>query len=172
MKGVPAKLRLRLLDHVAKDAPVPPPPPAPGGEELHVQVHDPVLDPQFEFKPRANAPYRLIIDAVSFEGTTDAQGILERAIAPNAREGTLIVDPGTPRQLLIQLRLGQLGPLTEISGVKQRLANLGFDCGDDSPQAHDAFAAAVAAFQESAGLPISGELDDSTRSAIQDAHGA
>jgi N-acetylmuramoyl-L-alanine amidase len=172
LKGVPAKLRLKVVEEVPKHSSPPPPAADPSSDTLHVTAEDPVVETQFETKPRANAQYQLIVGAATFTGSTDGDGILEHDIPPNAREGKLIIEAGTPQQMVVPLNLGQLGPLGEISGIKQRLANLGFDCGDTSPQVDDTFAAALAAYQETAGLDVNGKLDDATRSAIESSHGA
>jgi N-acetylmuramoyl-L-alanine amidase len=69
------------------------------------------------------------------------------------------------------LNLGYIDPITEPSGVQQRLVNLGYECdiGDDltSPKMQNV----LQAFQADRKLPVTGELDDATRMQIQQAHG-
>jgi N-acetylmuramoyl-L-alanine amidase len=86
-------------------------------------------------------------------------------------EGELIVEPGEAKELRVPLALGGLDPVTTVSGVKQRLYNLGWDCGDTSQEVHENFAAMLSAFQEAQGLEVTGEVDDATRDRLKKVHG-
>ncbi|MEW6365754.1 MAG: peptidoglycan-binding domain-containing protein [Acidobacteriota bacterium] len=120
--------------------------------------------------PRANAPYTLEIDGDLTSGNLDDEGVVECSIRPSARAGRLVVDGGTPNELVYEFRIGHLNPITETSGVKQRLANLGFGCGDLTEEPTPGFAAALRAFQEKNGLTVTGEADEATRSRLRDLH--
>lgn len=74
-----------------------------------------------ENKPRANVAYRLEIDDSSTEGKTDANGVLEMHIPPNTRTGKLIIDETFEEY---ELSFGELSPISEEIGVRQRLKNL------------------------------------------------
>jgi hypothetical protein len=169
--GTPAKLRICIMED-------PEPPqeqdgPAPIYEGRDVATEDPASTPASTAnRPRANAPYVLTIDGRSVTGNTDANGYLEVCISPAAREGRLVIDPGTLQEREYTLRLGHLDPLTEIAGVKQRLANLSFECGDRSDEATEGFRAALMAFQEASGLPATGELTSEVRDKIRELHGS
>jgi hypothetical protein len=144
----------------------PPYPPLKDGvEQLPQNQAGPIQD-----EPRANVPCVVEIDGRSIDGTTDADGKIEISIPPGARSGRLVVEPGTPRETAIPLRLGHLNPISAVSGVKQRLSNLGFDCGDDSEEESEAFAAAVRAFQAKHGMDETGRMNDQTRQRLQDVH--
>jgi N-acetylmuramoyl-L-alanine amidase len=65
-----------------------------------------------------------------------------------------------------------LDPIDVISGVKQRLRNLCFDCGDHSDEETPDLQAALSAFQAKHALSVTGTIDDATRAAILEAHGS
>jgi hypothetical protein len=121
-------------------------------------------------EPRANAAYTLTVGDDEIEGTTDGDGVLEEPVPATATEAEIVFDEGTETEISFKVALGHLDPSDSITGVQQRLNNLGFDCGPVNglvmPQMHDA----VAAFQASAGLEATGEIDDDTRAALEDAH--
>jgi hypothetical protein len=147
-----------------------PPPPQ---DTLNSVTEDPVTDltPQ-DAKPRANLPYSLQIGDTVINGTTDSDGLIKCSIPPNARSGQLTLEPGTDNELTMTLRLGRLDPLTEVCGVKERLAHLGYDCGDLTDDLTDGFAMALSAFQEEHGLPTTGEVDDAVRDKLKELHGS
>jgi hypothetical protein len=172
LKGVPAKLRLRLLMEPETEQtrgqrqPTRYPPPRDlTGEDP--QVQEQVRDDE----PRADVPYVVVIDGHITEGRTDSDGKLEISIPPGATSGRLIVEPGTPQETDIPIRLGHLDPMGTVSGIKQRLANLTFDCGDTSDDETEAYADAIRAFQRKYGLDCTGEMNEQTRRRLQEVHG-
>ena len=121
--------------------------------------------------------YEVIIDGVSTSGKTDGASPIERDIDPHAQGGDLYLWPDTEgnderRDGLqhIPLRFGHLDPVEEASGVQGVLANLGFYFGPIDGQLSDATRAAVWAFQKSAGLTPSGDIDDALRDKLRAAH--
>jgi hypothetical protein len=120
-------------------------------------------------KPRAGVPYVLEVEGQSFSGQTDAQGVLRQRIPPDARTGRLIV--GRDRREIYPLQLGQLDPVSEISGVQARLANLGFYAGAVDGQMNPATAQALKAFQAKHNLPVNGQLNEATGQQLKQAHG-
>jgi hypothetical protein len=174
LKGTPAKLRLRILEEPVPEPPSPPPV-APTGpvDTRHVATEDPPYEPRaLKDRPRANIPFILDIDGKITNGKTDGDGRIECSIPPNARRGTLILEPGTPKETIIPLQLGHLDPVTEIRGVKNRLINLGFDCGDCTDDVTPQFTLAVSAFQEKHRLRVTGQVDQRTRDKLREAHGS
>lgn len=183
-KGEPVPLRLRLLEEPERDLPEeeeatgtgappeaagqaqggqPPPPqasqPSPSqGSQDEEEQSKPVED-----VPRANVPYVLDVEGTIFDGTTDADGQIEVLISPAAKEGTLTLYPGTDQEEVISVMLGHMAPITEISGVKDRLLNLGFSPGSDDEDEDEKLAEALRAFQAKAGLDETGEPDQPTR---------
>jgi hypothetical protein len=173
-KGVPAKLRLRLMEERPPedqgDA-------AQSGAEVSetgdadVSIEYPARQVvQRQDEPLANVPYRLLIDGRQTEGQTDGEGRIEASIPPNAREGTLTLRPGTEQQRVIPLQLGHLDPLDTVPGIKERLGNLGFECGDREEEETPEYSAALSAFQEKHGLQVTGILDAATRDALRSTH--
>ncbi|MGH9902357.1 MAG: peptidoglycan-binding protein, partial [Pyrinomonadaceae bacterium] len=119
-------------------------------------------------EPRANQKYELLIDGKKrINGITDAKGILEANIPPDAKEAKLTVGPDRAE---FALKFGHLNPIDEISGVKARLNNLGFDCGSDEGEIDEQTVEALKAFQTRFGLEATGELDDKTRAQLRDIH--
>ncbi len=129
-------------------------------------IHFSVVD-----EPRANEAYVLEIDGrrVGDGGSkTDGDGKVEAWIPPDAEKGK-ITFPATGDEY--ELRLGHLDPITEVSGVQGRLKDLGFYDGPLDGQASPALRAAVGAFQRSAQLVETGELDEETREKVRTAFG-
>jgi N-acetylmuramoyl-L-alanine amidase len=71
----------------------------------------------------------------------------------------------------LELGLGEIDPVEDISGVQARLNNLGFHCGEEDGE-HDALLEqAIADFQARHDLEPTGELDDATRATLLEEHG-
>ena len=118
-------------------------------------------------EPRANEPYRFVVDGAIREGQTDGDGVLEEAVPPDARKAELYVgEDETP----YEIEFGALHPPTEISGVQMRLANLGFYFGETSGDLDDATQAALRQFQTRFDLDVTGEPDDATIDKIVEVH--
>ena len=118
-------------------------------------------------QPRKNLKYELRIGERSFTGTTDGNGMVEQEIPADASQAILVTAEDA-----FSFDLGHLDPVDEDSGVKQRLANLGFLFEADAAAPEDALSAAVQEFQQQSGLPLSGELDKATRQKLLQAHGS
>lgn len=129
-KGVPAKIKIRLLD---------------------------------DGEPRDAVSYRLVIDGRIIEGQTDSDGFLEAAIAPDARDGELILDRDDGGRDHFRFALGTLAPIGSDVGHQRRLQNLGFNV--DEPEK------AVTEFQHKNGLDESGAVNDETQNKIKEASG-
>lgn len=178
LKGTPVKLHLRLLEEVPPEDNDAPPPQASDRETdsdaLHAVTSDAERNaPPMERRdrPRANVPYLLIVDEKVIEGKSDSDGYIKHFIAPNARSARLLIEPGTPREREMPIRLGYLNPLSEISGIKHRLSNLGFPCGETDEQVTPELQSALRAFQKKYELPVTGEADRVTRDKLRELHG-
>jgi hypothetical protein len=173
VRSNPTKLLLRIMES-KPDAPPPSPgagPSLPSAPSKHVQTEDPEHQPvRMQSTPRANLPYTLVVDGTAISGTTDGDGKIEQIIRPDARNATLILEPDTPNERTIEVQLGHLDPLETVAGAKQRLANLGYECGDRTEEATADWTRALKAFQEHNGLAASGELDDATRAKVRERH--
>ncbi|MFO0586477.1 MAG: peptidoglycan-binding domain-containing protein [Polyangiaceae bacterium] len=117
-------------------------------------------------KPRPNLDYKITIDGkIEIEGTTDGEGTLDIPIPPDARRGVLLLKEDGARY---NLRFGGLSPMMADSGVRERLASLGYLRSLDAPE--EDMPAAIAMFQRKNGLTATGVLDDATSEKIQNAH--
>jgi hypothetical protein len=166
-KGVPAKLRMKIfreqpLDEQTQSTQQPDP------DQEDTDFEEPEEVTGFEQEPWADCPFRLIIDGKTIEGNTDGDGFVDVPIPPNAQQGKLIMNPGEPDEKTIPLQLGTLGAAGEIAGLKRRLSNLGYNCGDQSNEITDDFREVLKMFQEAYELEISGEPDDATKNKISE----
>ena len=115
-------------------------------------------------EPRANKPYRLIIDDVLWkEGSTDGDGYVETAVPPGARQGRLVLTDGQEQETYL-LDFGSLDPIDTDEGVRSRLANLGFSADEDLEPA-------VRDFQAAEELEVTGRVDDATRERLKERAG-
>jgi N-acetylmuramoyl-L-alanine amidase len=149
-KGAPCKLKIRILE-----------PEKPSGDE----------GPDgkgAQNKPRANVPYLINIDGKLEDGKTDGDGIVEITVPPGAKKGTLKLEPGTPNEVQYKLKLGGLDPIEETSGMQARLNQLGFNCGPVDGKVSARLKQVIKEFQQSAGLNMSGEMDDATRAKLRE----
>lgn len=119
---------------------------------------------------RGNEKYVLDVDGEIHRGVTQADGLVVCRIKPEARRARLAVGEGENEQEF-RFLLGGIDPVTEISGVQQRLRNLGFDCGEVDgklgPQTRDA----IREYQRTRGLNETGEPDEATREKLQSDYG-
>ena len=117
-------------------------------------------------KPRPNLKYILIVDGKSSAGTSDGNGWIIESMPPKAKNAELTVeDQGVQEKY--RMALGGVDPVTEISGVKQRLKNLGYSLGDGSQGLEQA----LRAFQQKYGLSVTGNADDATSEKLKSIHG-
>jgi hypothetical protein len=118
-------------------------------------------------EPRKGEKYVLIIDGVSYSGSLDGDGKLQQFIPPDAKGGQLLLNGGKEVR---QINLGFLNPVDELSGVQQRLNNLGLFCGNEDGTLDDQTAAAISTFQQRNGLPVTGQADAATKAKLQSIH--
>jgi hypothetical protein len=167
---VQAKLRLKIIQDDLPE--VKPQNQSPPDRPQHFSPEDPQTPATEQQTPRTNVPYMLNIDGAITQGNTDGNGMVEVSIPPNTRTGRLTLEPETLKETTLDLNLGWLDPADSVTAVKQRLANFGFDSGDHSSDKTIGFQDALRAFQESRGLDITGEIDDSTRNRLKHEHGS
>jgi hypothetical protein len=121
-------------------------------------------------QPRHDLRYKLTIDGQVRQGKTDGNGLLNEPIAPNAREGVLVIGEGALAETY-PLFLGHMDPITAISGIQKRLNNLGWVCPEDGFLQEDT-RQAIEQFQSRHDLPVTGEPDAATRDKLLEAHGS
>ncbi len=120
-------------------------------------------------KPLADMDFELKVKGIVLTGKTDADGVLEASIDPQAREGLLTVGP---EKKPFDLRFGRLQPITEIKGIQARLNNLGFDSGNEEDRLNPNTKEALRAFQKRFGLEVTGEPDQATVDKLAEIHDA
>jgi hypothetical protein len=166
LKGVPTRLRLRLLR-----PPYDSPPPAEkrlvSMGAYHIGASRPA---KVSRDPEALAPYYLEIDGKVLTGRTNGDGRINVPILPNAKTARLIVHRGTPQERIYQLRLGGPDPSDTITGVRKRLCNLGYLCSPTG-RADAQMRAALAAFQKDEGMHPTGEPNGPTQQRLRSRHG-
>lgn len=114
---------------------------------------------------RANEDYVLVVGRERFSGKTDAEGKIEHVIPGDASTGTLILRGGKERHTV---SVGRLDPDSEVSGIQQRLSNLGFPCGRDRGEMNDATQQALKEFQAKHDLKVTGEIDGATKGKLRE----
>jgi hypothetical protein len=116
-------------------------------------------------RPRKDEAYMLVINGRMVEGTTDGDGKLEAWMPGNVRTAELRLNNG---QEVHQLRVSRLDPADSLSGVQQRLNNLGFACGSETGELTPRTQRALRSFQSMYGLEVTGELNDETTQQVRD----
>jgi len=138
------------------------------------ELSDPEFKPEeVEFEPVANAPYVFEVDGVVVdEGSSDGEGKVSIPIIPNARNGKLIFHRGKPEEFILEMDLGGMDPVEEVTGVRKRLVNLGYFCSADGPEDGADLRSALSCFQRDNEIEPTGDLDDSTRDKLRELHGS
>ena len=117
-----------------------------------------------------DASYTLTGAGVEREGQTDGSGWLHELVAVHVREVT-VVFPATAIQY--RVRIGDLNPIDEASGVRQRLIHRGYRRplpGESPQQSQRADRAALIKFQADHGLSETGVVDSDTMAQLQNVH--
>jgi hypothetical protein len=134
---------------------------------LNLRIQDPAD------KALSGANYTLTLDRLTFHGKTDGDGWIKRKIYPNSQFGTLQVWPNSDDQETFfkwDVKLGHLDPLDTTSGVKARLNNLGYDCGEVDSTEDDLYDQAVRQFQQDHNLTVDGIVGPQTRGKLKQEH--
>ena len=121
--------------------------------------------------PRAGVEYRVEYGNTVLTGTTASDGMLVQPIPAHLRQvNVVLIDHG--EEEWYSIGVGYLDPVTDTSGVIQRLCNLGLalDIADVPP--HIALEQAVRAFQSRQEIEVTGVMDDDSRQALVRAHGS
>lgn len=124
-----------------------------------------------EGEPRTNEPFVLTIDGEEKErGNISLDGNIRISIPPVAKKGKLTIGEGE-NQEIYYLNLGYLDPIDTLTGVKGRLANIGFDCGELNENMDEQTIESITDFQSYINHPNpSGELDEETLKTLEKLH--
>lgn len=134
---------------------------------LNVRVQDP------EDRAIAQAPFELAMETLTLTGATDGDGWIRAEIPAWAQLGYLRVWPNpadSETTIGWQMKLGHLNPIETVSGVKGRLNNLGYPCGELNDEEDEIYRDAVIQFQADKGLMVDGIVGPQTRGALLDLH--
>jgi hypothetical protein len=118
-------------------------------------------------EPRANQEYTLDVDGQQYKGKTDSRGVLEQTIPTDSKNGVLIIGP---EEFRLEIDFGYLDPINEISGVKKRLNNMGYDCGKPNNETDEKTETQLKLFQKRFGLEETGEADSKTLEKLEELH--
>lgn len=143
------------------------------GSQNRYEVEVPKREVRIEFSSKGygNARYEIHGLGAKVEGTTDGAGLVTMVVPVHVREVTVVFPAMRVRYAV---RVGDLDPVTETSGVRQRLQQLGYRWppeGDESEAdllADDRLALEL--FQKARGLAVTGQVDEATIQALLDAH--
>jgi hypothetical protein len=112
--------------------------------------------------------YELTVGGRVIRDKTNDQGELEQVIPAKLECATLLV---TGSSEPIELLLGALDPLKELSGVQARLENLGYPPGPIDGLMGPLTHGAIRKFRQAMGLPEGDEVDDELRAKLKELHG-
>jgi len=119
-------------------------------------------------KPVSSTECRLEVEGQAQTLATDDKGKIERSIPADAEKGKLTVPS---RKLEFPLRIGHLDPVTESSGQRARLDNMGYYAGFEKTDEQQ-LRWAVEEFQCNNNLrPVSGECDARTQEKLKSVYG-
>jgi hypothetical protein len=123
-----------------------------------------------DHRPMSGKRYRLELGAVVKSGTTRGDGYVEEDVGVHHEAGTLFVwlEDGDRPHLALPVQIGALDPVSEDTGVLQRLRQLGFRL-PDTPSAEE-LRGAIEAFQRKHRLETTGEANDATRRKLEELH--
>ncbi len=142
------------------------------GAENRFSAEIPKIETHLRFKdakgPFAGEAY--VIEGLDepIEGTTDGDGGLVLVSPVTARVAKVFF---TKRARRFAVLLGDMDPITEVSGIQLRLTALGFFQGVANGTLDDGTAKALANSQETNGLPRTGKVDAATIDALKTAYG-
>lgn len=122
-------------------------------------------------EPRANQPFEVDIDGTVHKGTTDPNGNVIAPMPGNAKKAILKVGPEDD-QVVYELNLGSVHPISEPGGILQRLTNMGFYDGPVDTKLGPDTEQAIRDFQEKFGLEVTGSVDEQTRKKLEEEHGS
>ena len=118
-------------------------------------------------KPMVNAPYELVIDDhLHYVGHTGGDGSIVHKISRTAAKGHLVVGESNQRQEYY-FRLGTVDPVTEISGVKGRLLDLGYYDGHPGGALDGPTQSALLLFQDKYHLAPTAKNDGDTQAKLK-----
>jgi hypothetical protein len=157
-----------------------PTPQAETGPQVSPNTHNrfkariPTVDVKLRLRGAGNAAlaskaYEVYGTGRLIEGTTDGEGVAAFSVPVRVRTVSLVL---TESRQAYALRIGDMDPIEETTGVRKRLEHLGYLSARPEDGTDLALREGVRRFQASAQLTASGEIDQATRDALVRAHGS
>jgi Putative peptidoglycan binding domain len=137
----------------------------------HVPLVELRLLLQKNSEPRRNLECTFVCEGISRSVHTDGEGKLVLEAPSHARTALLYISENGAHER-IDLMIGGLDPADSVSGVQQRLFNLGYAITDPSGSLGQSTRAAIRAFAAAAQITETSEISDDLASALARAHGA
>lgn len=131
----------------------------------------------YDDTPRTDLPYLVSIKTSKndiwpdAQGKTDAAGFVIVDVPPNATFAEILLGEGEDQEIH-DFDLGFVNPIDTVSGVKARLNNLGFECGEETEEMNELTIGAIKVFQRRYGLEVNGERDDKTLALLEEKFGS
>lgn len=132
----------------------------------------------------ASTRYRLIVEDLVYEGTTNGEGLLQVWVPDtakavyvtlwaNLRYPEIYPYESGPLHWLVHL-VDEIPGATDVKGARIRLRNLGYDPGTDlrEDEIDDVTAQALLEFQFDRELPPDGKLEDETKTKLSEIYGS
>ena len=123
----------------------------------------------YEHRPRKNVSYVANLDGELQRGTTDDQGYFVIRALPTAKNLRVEATENGETDLY-EFSLGHVDPVETMSGVRQRLINLGYNCAPGDGDIDDELTSAIKEFQRKTKLNDTGNLDGATRDKLKRVH--
>jgi len=170
-KGVPARLRMVFMrpkppDEEAESGA------AGSGNSDPSEYQEPVRQFEEEHEPIANAKFVIEIDGITTDGTSNAEGLVDVPIPPDAVKGKIRFFPGTEDEISYDLELGEMAPIETIIGVRKRLYNLSYRCPPSGDEMDPVLKDAIGRFQAEHDLEVTRESDQATQDKLKEVHGS
>jgi hypothetical protein len=142
------------------------------GTENQITAKAPGAEVKLRFKDPGCPGAAYTVEGVGedIKGNADGDGVVTLKIPVHVREVFFYFDE---LGHATKVKVGELDPIEEDSGVRQRLEHLRFIKGPpsgDEEQDAKKLAVAIGKFQKAQGLPVTEKLDDATKNALKSAH--
>ncbi len=124
-----------------------------------------------EGEPRATLRYVFTLENKNYEGMSDDDGFVEILVPRTSGQGklTLYENEEEEAEEKYTLNVGYLDTVDTLTGIQQRLRNLGFPC-KVSGTMDEGTKLAIASFRRKHGPEGPGEIDDALRERLQELH--
>jgi len=124
-----------------------------------------------EGEPYANEPFHLTGDGVDQRGALDGDGWMRVKVSPAASRLRLVIGADGEHEDY-ELRVGHLDPHDELTGVCDRLRNLGYYAGPSVEAPTAQLADAIRWYRRAHDLGEGGDVDEALREALRRGHHA